>query len=60
MAEKKKKDFKLPKELVVEFEKYAPSGKQTAIVEQLIADWVTKQKFEADKKAMARAYAKEK
>ena len=55
-AGKRKKDFKLKEELVVEFEQYAPSGKQTAIVEMLIADWVEKQKQARQQESIRKAY----
>lgn len=57
---KKKKDFKLREDIVIEFEKYAPSGKQTAIVEQLIADWVLKQKHAEQQVKIRKAYEKDK
>lgn len=56
---KKKKDFKLREEIVVEFERYAPRGKQTAIVEELIKGWITEQKQRERAEAMRRAYERD-
>ncbi len=56
---KRKKDFKLSERLVREFERLAPSGKQTAIVERLISAWVVEQKERIQHAEMRRAYAKE-
>lgn len=42
--QKKKKDFKIREDIVTEFENLAPSGKQTAIVETLISNWISEQK----------------
>ena len=56
---KRKKDFKLREDIVREFERYAPSGKQTAIVEQLLAEWVTEQKRKECHLAVQRAYGRE-
>jgi hypothetical protein len=42
--QKKKKDFKIREDIVSEFESLAPSGKQTAIVETLISNWISEQK----------------
>lgn len=53
---RRKKDFKLREEIVLEFEKYAPARQQTAIVEQLITDWVAEQKYEEQASAVRRAY----
>jgi len=60
LGNKKKKDFKLSEEIVVEFERLAPSGKQTAIVEQLIADWVAEQQQLEQKEAVRGAYLRDK
>jgi len=56
---KKKKDFKLSEQIVAEFERLAPSGKQTAIVEQLISDWVKERKREACAEKVKSAYLRE-
>lgn len=56
---KKKKDFKLREDIVREFEAYAPSGKQTAIVEQLIVEWIKEQKRRECTAAVRRAYDRE-
>ena len=56
---KRKKDFKLSEEIVREFELYAPSGKQTAIVETLIAEWITAQKRQERAADIRRAYERE-
>ena len=56
---KKKKDFKLSERIVTEFERLAPSGKQTAIVEQLISDWVKERKKEACAEQVRGAYLRE-
>ena len=53
---KKKKDFKLNEQLVLEFEKYAPSGKQTVIVESLIREWVLEQRRIEQEISMRKAY----
>ena len=58
-TKKRKKDFKLSEELVVEFERLAPSGKQTAIVEELISQWVSEQKRQVTASAVERAYKSE-
>jgi hypothetical protein len=57
---KRKKDFKLREDIVAEFERYAPSGKQTAIVEHLIASWVLAQKLNTQRQEMRRVYDREK
>ena len=54
--EKKKKDFKLSAEIVEQFERLAPSGKQTAIVEQLIGQWVMERQREERAQNIRRAY----
>ncbi len=56
---KRKKDFKLREEIVVEFERYAPRGKQTAIVEGLIKDWIEQQKQQECADAMRKAYERD-
>lgn len=56
---KRKKDFKLREDIVCEFEKYAPSGKQTAIVERLISNWVLEQKRKEQNLKIRKAYEKE-
>lgn len=56
---KKKKDFKLSEEIVVEFERLAPSGKQTAIVEELIAGWIRDQKKSERAEKMRLVYERE-
>ena len=56
---KRKKDFKLREDIVAEFERYAPSGKQTAIVEQLLAQWVQEQKRRECQLAVEKAYSRE-
>jgi hypothetical protein len=53
---KKKKDFKIRLDIITEFEKMAPSGKQTTIVEQLIARWIAEQKTIQLKEKTRRAY----
>ena len=58
-TKKRKKDFKLSEELVIEFESLAPSGKQTAIVEELISQWVVEQKRKVTASAVERAYKNE-
>ena len=55
---KRKKDFKIHEGLAVEFEKYAPSGKQTQIVEQLISEWVNKQRIAEQEGLVRKAYEK--
>jgi len=55
---KKKKDFKLREDIVREFEYYAPSGKQTAIVERLIEEWVSKQQAKVRDSEMRKAYGR--
>lgn len=56
---KRKKDFKLREDIVREFEHYAPSGKQTAIVEQLLTEWVLAQKRKECHRAVEKAYGRE-
>lgn len=56
----KKKDFKLSESLVGEFEQLAPSGKQTAIVEQLISEWVSREKAKRRDIEIRQAYGREK
>ena len=56
---KRKKDFKLREDIVREFEHYAPSGKQTAIVEQLISEWVLEQKRRECHEAVQKAYGRD-
>ena len=57
---KKKKDFKLREDIVLEFEALAPGGKQTQIVESLIADWVAEQKRKQRRTSVAKAYQRDK
>lgn len=59
IQQKKKKDFKLREDIVVEFERLAPGGKQTAIVEELIAGWVNDQKKKERASAVEKAYSRE-
>ena len=54
--EKKKKDFKLSAQIVEQFERLAPSGKQTAIVEQLISQWVMERQREERSQHIRSAY----
>lgn len=56
---RKKKDFKLRESVVLEFERRAPNGKQTAIVEELLVRWVNEQRFSEQEKGIRRAYEKE-
>ncbi len=58
-TKKKKKDFKIRQNLVLEFEKLAPSGKQTAIVENLIAGWIREQKRTLTAVQVKKAYDKQ-
>ncbi len=58
--QKKKKDFKLSTKIVTEFEKLAPSGKQTAIVESLIGDWIAAQRRRDVSQQIALAYSRTK
>ena len=53
---KRKKDFKIREDIVSDFERLAPSGKQTAIVEQLIAEWVANEKRKVGEEDMRKAY----
>ena len=53
---KKKKDFKIRENLVIEFERLAPSGKQTTIIENLIAGWIAEQRREVTKSQIRKAY----
>lgn len=57
---RKKKDFKLRESIVLEFERRAPSGKQTAIVEELLVRWVNEQRLNEQEQGIRRAYQKEK
>jgi len=59
LTPKKKKDFKLSEEIVLEFERLAPGGKQTAIVEDLIAGWIREQKRKERTASAIRAYEKD-
>jgi len=59
LIKKKKKDFKLREDIVIEFEKLAPSGKQTLIVENLIGQWVANQKRQKTLQQVQTAYQKE-
>ena len=56
---KKKKDFKLREDIVLEFEKYALPRKQTAIVEQLLLRWVNERKNSERAAQIQRAYEKD-
>jgi len=55
---KKKKDFKLSTQIVTEFEKFAPSRKQTSIVEELIGNWVYQQKKKEQAASLRKTYEK--
>ncbi len=57
---KKKKDFKLREEIVLEFERFAPSRKQTEIVEQLLQQWIEEKKNAESQAAIQRAYERDK
>ena len=56
---KRKKDFKLRQDILADFEKYAPAGRQTAVIEQLLAAWVARQKTAEQDEQMRRIYAKQ-
>ena len=53
---KKKKDFKLREDIVLEFERLAPSGKQTAIIESLMSEWVVEQKRKERVERLKKSY----
>lgn len=53
---KRKKDFKLSENVVVEFERYAPSGQQTSIVETLMVGWIEEQRRRERAEEVRRAY----
>lgn len=56
---RRKKDFRFRNDLLREFESLAPSGRQTAIVESLLENWVREQKRAKEFAQMKDAYARE-
>jgi hypothetical protein len=56
---RKKKDFKLRVEIAEAFERLAPDGRQTAIVEELILNWVKEQRQRRVEDEMRSAYERE-